>query len=123
MAKTNQDRVTFLNADGEEISNDPRWLAEKVLADAGVETSGPTALEQDQAAEIERLKAALAAAEKSPEIEDEENPQGDYSEVKGQALVNLAKEREISLKHEDGSALKAGEVRAALIAQDQAAAE
>jgi len=121
MAKTNQDRVTFLDADGEEISNDPRWLAEKVLADAGVETSGPTALEQDQAAEIERLKAALAAAEGNQQIEDDDDSQGDYSEVKGQALVDLAKERGIALKREDGSSLKAGEVREALVAQDKAA--
>lgn len=35
MAKNN-DYVTFLNSAGEEISNDPRWLAEKTLREAGV---------------------------------------------------------------------------------------
>ncbi len=34
MAKN--DYVTFLNSAGEEISNDPRWLAEKTLREAGV---------------------------------------------------------------------------------------
>lgn len=117
--------VTFLSATGETISNDPVWLAERTLREAGVEdtTDNTDELREELEAkdrELEALRAKLAAAEAAEELEDEEESTGDYSEVKGQDLVNLAKERGVELKNADGSKLKAGEVRAALIAQDQA---
>lgn len=102
MAKAEYKPVTFLSAEGEEISNDPVWHAQRVLRQAGVETP----------------QAAPKTAEE--ELEDDDESTGDYSEVKGEALVALAKEREISLKREDGTKLKAGEVREALVAQDAA---
>ena len=37
MAKQKEQYVTFLNSAGEEISNDPRWLAQKTLEQYGVE--------------------------------------------------------------------------------------
>lgn len=118
--------VTFLSATGETISNDPVWLAERTLREAGVEdtTDNSDELREELEAkdrELEALRAQLKAKELEESLEEEEeNPAGDYSDVTGQDLVNLAKERGISLKGEDGAKLKAGEVRAALIAQDQA---
>lgn len=118
--------VTFLSATGETISNDPVWLAERTLREAGVEdtTNNSDELREELEAkdrELEALRAKLAAVEAQEELEDEDEDESkDYADVKGKALVDLAKERGISLKHEDGSALKAGEVRAALAAQDQA---
>ena len=100
MAK--HEAVVFLSASGEEISNDPIWLAQKTLREAGVETTQPPQ-ETDQ-----------------EDLEDDDESTGDYSEVKGKDLTALAKERNISLKNEDGSAKKAGDVRAELIAQDEA---
>ncbi len=123
---TKDQYVTFLSASGEEISNDPRWLAEKTLREAGVEidsNSGSSELTEQIAAkdaEIEALKAALAAKDIDDSLEDEDEPTGDYSSITGKDLTALAKDRGISLKNEDGSAKKAGEVRAELVAQDQA---
>ena len=117
--------VTFLSATGETISNDPVWLAEKTLASAGVEidkSAGSDELREELDAkdrELQALRAQLAAKE-TEELEDEDEPTGNYSDVKGKDLTALAKERNISLKNDDGSAKKAGEVRAELIAQDEA---
>lgn len=118
--------VTFLSAEGEEISNDPRWLAERTLREAGVEATDDNTeeLRQELAAkdqELEALRAQLAAKELEENLEDDgEEDETDYSKITGKDLVDLAKSRDIALKHEDGSSLKAGEVRAALAAQDQA---
>lgn len=54
--------------------------------------------------------------------ESEKEPPAPYSDITGKDLAALAKDREISLKHEDGSKLSAAEVRAALVAQDEAKA-
>lgn len=126
MAKEKYQAVTFLNAAGEEISNDPRWLAERTLREAGVEVSADadtSELTEEIAAkdaEIEALKAALAAKEAEESLDDEDEPTGNYSDVKGKDLTALAKERGISLKGEDGKNKTAGDVRAELVAQDQA---
>ena len=58
MATEKDDIVTFLNSAGDEISNDPRWLAKKNLANSGTDVD---ALQ----AENEALKARLAALEAS----------------------------------------------------------
>lgn len=129
MAKTN-DEVVFLDADGNEISNDPRFLARKTLEAAGVDTN--SAGDEELKAENARLQAQiaelLAAAGKSEDLEDDgeaegdySDVKGDYSDVKGKDLVNLAKERGIELTA-DGKKLTAPEVRAALVAQDKAQA-
>lgn len=122
MAKTN-DEVVFLDADGNEISNDPRFLARKTLEAAGVDTN--SAGDEELKAENARLQAQiaelLAAAGKSEDLEDDGEAEGDYSDVKGKDLVNLAKDRGIELTVE-GKKLTAPEVRAALVAQDKAQA-
>lgn len=124
----NDDIVVFQNSLGEEISNDPRWHAKRVLAaQGGVDVDAMQAriaeLEAQLAAKLPvqsgQVGGVASADNESPEDEDE--PTGDYSEVKGAELGKLAKDRGINLKHEDGTNLKAGEVRAALIAQDEAA--
>jgi len=111
--------VTFLDANGNEISNDPRWHAKRILAESGVDAGGSSADVQTQIAEkdkeIEALRAALAAKETEEALEDDEEPTGDYSDIKGADLAKLAKERGIDVKGK-----KAGQVRAELIAQDQA---
>lgn len=122
MAKTN-DEVVFLDADGNEISNDPRFLARKTLEAAGVDTN--SAGDDELKAENARLQAQiaelLAGAGKSEDLEDDGEAEGDYSDVKGKDLVNLAKDRGIELTVE-GKKLTAPEVRAALVAQDKAQA-
>jgi hypothetical protein len=122
MAKTN-DEVVFLDADGNEISNDPRFLARKTLEAAGVDTN--SAGDEELKAENARLQAQiaelLAGAGKSEDLEDDGEAEGDYSDVKGKDLVNLAKDRGIELTVE-GKKLTAPEVRAALVAQDKAQA-
>ncbi len=118
--------VTFEDSEGNEISNDPRWKARKVLDAAGetAETVDVTAYE----AKIAELEAQLAAARTVQHGVDEDEDLGsddedadkprDYKELTGKALGSYAKERGIALKDEDGKALSAGDVRAALIAQD-----
>lgn len=123
----NEDIVTFQNSLGETISNDPRWHARQTLSrQEGVDVD---ALQ----AELEELRAFKAAnlpnqpgavgsvvTSGNDEEDDETDGEGPYDSVKGAELGNLAKERGIKLTHEDGSKLKAGEVRAALVAQDEA---
>lgn len=126
MAKEKYEAVTFLSADGEEISNDPRWLAERTLREAGVEVEADTDSEElrkeleakDQ--ELEALRAALKAKE-AEELEDDDKSEGDYSDIKGKDLVDLAKTRNIELTV-DGKKLTAPQVREALAAQDKAQA-
>ena len=122
MAQTTNE-VVFLDADGNEISNDPRFLARKTLEAAGVDTN--SAGDEELKAENARLQAQiaelLAAGGKSEDLEDDGEAEGDYSDVKGKDLVNLAKERGIELTVE-GKKLTAPEVRAALVAQDKAQA-
>lgn len=124
MAKN--DYVTFLDANGDEISNDPRWLAERTLRQAGVESPSDNSAELQEEiakkdAEIEALRAQLAAAQVQDEIDDEDDAPASgaaYADVKGPELVKLAKERGIKLTNEDGSKKKADEVRAELASQD-----
>lgn len=123
------DYVTFLNADGEEISNDPRWHAEKLLKQAGVEISDSAVSDEVKAQitakdqEIEALKAALAAKEQEETLEDDDEVQPDvdeagartYKELTGKALSSYAKDRGIDTT----GMTKVGQVRAALIAADK----
>ena len=120
MAKTN-DEVVFLDADGNEVSNDPRFLARRTL---GVDNTNTVdeALAAENAALKAQIQELLAAQSHSEELEDDDESTGDYSDVKGPELAKLAKDRGIAITKEDGSKLKAGEVREALVAQDKAQA-
>lgn len=127
MAESNDDIVTFQNSLGETISNDPRWYARKTLAADGVDVDTLQAENEALRAQLAALSAAQPGAvgqviDAGDDEEDDENDgTGPYDSVTGPALGKLAKERGIELKHEDGTKLKAGEVRAALVAQDEAA--
>lgn len=110
---TNKDYVVFEDSNGNEISNDPRWQAERVLKQqGGVDVDA-------QQAELEELRAFKAAHEVSEPPNALENAQ-DYSAITGDDLAKLAKERGIELTKDDGTKMKAGEVREALAAQDAA---
>lgn len=127
MAKEKYEAVTFLSAAGEEVSNDPRWLAERTLREAGVEvesTDNSAELQElidEQNQELAALRTLLAAKEAEAELEDDEKSGGDYSELKGKDLVDVAKTRGIELTV-DGKKLTAPQVREALAAQDKAQA-
>lgn len=128
--------VVFENSAGEEISNDPRWHAERILGlnqDAGVDEAARLAEEERR--ELEELREfkrthGVAQAPQDPsftgdadddddpdEDDDETEAPGPYDEVKGKDLSALAKERGIELTV-DGKKLTAPEVRNALAAQD-----
>ena len=115
MATENDDIVTFLNSAGEEVSNDPRWLAKRNLANSGTDVD---ALQ----AENEALKARLAALESSDtsdgvdEDEDTKEDGDDYDKMDGKALKALAAERGVDIK----GMTKVSEVRAALREADKA---
>jgi hypothetical protein len=132
----NDDYVVFEDSQGNEISNDPRWKAAKTLEAAGVEVGKSDSLTDAERAELEELRefkrtqgvaqapnefngTADVEEQEEDDDDDEENP---YAEVKGAALATLAKERGIKLTAEDGTKLKAGQVRAALADQDLGAA-
>lgn len=116
MAETEEDPiVVFELPDGTEVSNDPRWHARRTLAAEGVDVDAMQAKIAELQAQIEAANAA-----KDEDIEDtDEDAAGDYADVKGKDLVNLAKERNIELTVE-GKKLTAGQVREALRAQDAA---
>jgi hypothetical protein len=126
----NDDYVVFEDPQGNEISNDPRWRAERTLREAGVEVnSGLSDAERAELEELRAFKAAQGVAQapneftgtadvEEPEDGDDDDAENPYAEVKGAALANLAKERGIKLTDEEGNKLKAGQVREALAAQD-----
>lgn len=120
---TDEDIVTFEDSEGNEISNDPRWHARRILGENphGVDNT-------ELAAENERLRAQLAALNSTPneddevdddDEEDEDTPR-DYTDLTGPALAKYAKERGITTKREDGSKKTVGDVRAELIELDKA---
>ena len=115
MATENDDIVTFLNSAGEEVSNDPRWLAKRNLANSGTDVD---ALQ----AENEALKARLAALESGDtsdgvdEDKDTKEDGDDYDKMDGKALKALAAERGVDIK----GMTKVSEVRAALREADKA---
>jgi len=126
------DYVVFEDSAGNEVSNDPRWLARRTLAMAGEGVSEAQVLADAERAELEELRefyrthgVAQAPNEfngtadvEEPDDSEDDDAENPYADVKGAALVALAKERNVNLKREDGSKLKAGEVRAALAEQD-----
>ena len=131
--KTKYEPVVFEDSQGNPISNDPLWLAQQRLAQAGVELPEDNSAELEaqlnqKNEEIESLRAALAAkeAEEASDLEpDDEAPKADvdddgnrtYKELDSRGLKALAGEREVDI-----SGLKTvGEVRKALIDADAAA--
>lgn len=124
--------VVFLDADGNEISNDPLWHAQKVMRDRGI----PFGASQPTEAEVQtdELSGGNGQSgnpatppqgqvnEQTQSDDDDELEQDDdtptYADVKGKDLTELAKSRGVELT----PGIKAGEVRAALIEQDKAAA-
>jgi len=123
------DYVVFEDSVGNEVSNDPRWLARRTLAMAGEGVSEAQVLADAERAELEELRefyrthgVAQAPNEfngtadvEEPEDDDDdaENP---YADVKGKELSALARERNITIV----KGMKAGDVRNALAAQDVA---
>lgn len=106
---TDDDIVVFEDSQGNEISNDPKWHAKHLL---GVEHSDGELAAKD--AEIEALKAKIAALEAADESEGEE-PR-DYAELDQKELKALAAERDIDI-----AGLKTvGELRQALVNADAA---
>ena len=120
--------VVFEDSQGNEISNDPVWLARKRLADAGVEPSSTNSAHlQDELdeknAEIEALKAQLQAKQAEEDaLEDDEAPDEvkdeagnrTYAELDSKGLKALAGERNVDI-----AGLKTvGQVRAALVDAD-----
>lgn len=114
MANSDYEPVVFLDADGNEISNDPVWHARNTLAAAGVDES--TVDNSNLQAEIEALKAALAAQETLDEDENGKDDGDDYDKLDGKGLKALAKERNVDIK----GMTKVSQVREALRAADKA---
>lgn len=117
-----EEYVVFEDSQGNEISNDPRWRAARTLKNSGVDVDA-------QAAELEELRAFKRAHEvaqapneftgtadvEEPE-DDDDDDESPYADVKGADLSKLAKERGITIV----KGMKAGDVRNALAAQDNA---
>lgn len=111
MATETYEPVTFENSLGETISNDPIYLAQKTLENAGI------AFNQSQPAQ---LAAAQAAAADDSDEDLDEDEATDYSKLGQKELKELADERGVDIS----SAKKVGEVRQLLIDADvKAAAE
>lgn len=120
--------VVFENSLGEEISNDPNYLAMKQLQQAGISFAGsqPTDLQAGLAAaqgEQESPNASSLSDDPDSEVEDSEDDEPrDYTDLKGKALGAYAKERGLSLKDDDGNAKTVGAIREELIELDKAQA-
>lgn len=104
MANTNDDIVTFLNSAGEEISNDPRWHAQKTLEAAGMNQPAVSSalVEENEAlrAKIAELEAA-AAGGVDDEIEDDEHEdetEDQFQKMSGKELQAYAKENKLDIK-------------------------
>lgn len=135
MAKNKSDIVTFLNSHGEEVSNDPRWHAQRTLEAAGLDNSSQVEelheelnakTEQllDKDNEIAELMRQLAEAKASQGVGEEEEEESDtaedpFSTMNGTELQTFAKENNISIK----GLTKVKEVREAIRAAVAAKAE
>lgn len=119
MAETVESEVvTFEDSQGNEISNDPRWLAKQTLTEAGEDVDALKA-------RIAELEAAQRLAEPprdftepEPTLEDEEgaaDEPDEYDSMSGAELKALAAEREVDIK----GLTKVGQVRDALRAADE----
>lgn len=130
MADSNDDIVVFQNSAGEEISNDPRWHAKRVLeanggTDPNTEKDDIIAQLQAQLEEMQAKGLAPKGAGDDDEIETEAEQDLDeaghrtYKELQAKELADLVKTREITIEGKK----TAGAARAALIADDTAKRE
>jgi hypothetical protein len=113
--------VVFEDSQGNEVSNDPRWHARRIL---GIQQENGIDPRDAELEELRAFKAAHDVAQAPNSITDEgvEDPDEDgapdqenpYVDVKGADLSALAKERGIEVV----KGMKAGDVRNALAAQD-----
>lgn len=121
MAKIkDEDFVTFLNSAGEIISNDPRYKAKKLLAEAGDTADDGelrdalSASEQENQSLREQLAALQAQAasgvEDLGEDDGEDEDEDDFSTMNGKELQAYAKEN----GHDIKGLKTVGEVRARL---------
>lgn len=115
--------VVFEDAEGNIISNDPLYLAKKRVFEAGQGVDPDEEIRAIQSGK--KAKASKSDDESTPSDDDEaitddesedEAPR-DYKDVSGKDLTDLAKERGIDLTENK----TVGAVRAALVAQDEAA--
>lgn len=108
MATSEYKPVVFQNSLGEEISNDPVWLAQKTLAQYGSLQQLPPA----------PLTARPQVTGDDEEIDEGDTPEKTYAEMSGKELKALAAERGVDI-----SGLRTvGEVRKALTDDDSAKA-
>ncbi len=128
MADANDDIVVFLNSAGEEISNDPRWHAKRVLeANGGID---PNAQKDDIIARLEAQLAEMQAQGLAPkqgagdddEIETEPEQDLDeagnrtYKELQAKELADLVKTREITIEGKKTDGVVGAGTWAALLA-------
>lgn len=100
MAK--HEAVVFLDSNGEEISNDPIYLAKKRLADAGVEEETTEVDVEAMRAEIEaKVRAEIEAemAQRAAESSGSNNSI-DYGSMDQKQLKELAKTRDLTIPKE-----------------------
>lgn len=126
--KKDEDYVTFLNAAGDTVSNDPRYQARKLLEAAGESTDSSeaeaqnaelrrqledmqTKLEAAQRAAAESAAASgLAGVEDDATEDDDADEQDEFSTMTGRELKAYAKENKVDIS----GMTKVGEVRTAL---------
>ncbi len=121
--------VVFEDSQGNTISNDPVYLAQKVLEARGIPFNG------SQHTDLESQLRQAAEGEGSPtdpivhddpdaDIEESEDDEPrDYTDLSGKALGAYAKERGLSLKDDEGNTKKVGAIRTELMDLDKAQAE
>ena len=89
------DPVIFFDAEGNEISNDPRWIM-KQQADAlqaQVDAQAEVATPSDQTP----VDVGSGGEDKTEDETEEDSESVDYSEMKADELKALAKDRELDL--------------------------
>lgn len=122
MAQSTEEKgpVTFLSADGEEISNDPVWHAKKTLEQAGQPFAGSQP--EEQQARLRQIAAAdddnLGDDDDTEEAKDDAGNRT-YAELDAKGVKKEATDRGVDIK----GLKKVGEVREALIAADTAQRE
>lgn len=118
--------VVFEDSKGNKISNDPVYLAQQTLEAAGITyaQSQPATMQSALVNASGGAPAAPQAPSDDDEIGDDDTPDVDadgkrtYKELDGKGLKTLAAQREVDIT----GLKKVGEVRAALIADDEAKA-
>jgi hypothetical protein len=120
MAKIDEatEPVVFLDAEGNEISNSPVWLARQTLKNAGVAFEGSQPAQLQAALAADAAPAAVAHSDDDDDLDDvtedlDEAGNRTYKELVRGELASYAKSRGVEV-----SGKKAGAVRDELIAQD-----